>query len=198
MNLIFELFVSISLDSFEDAVKVKERRRNMLPPVYNEARLIEKPLPLLVLLNENDESDADEIGAGGISNANHNESISETIDPLLTENDVPDEVEIGSDAASNVNSDESIIETNLIYVIMLLTRPMFCLNKALQLEICHHTHMISIMLFQLPRVKWNQLSIHWTKLIHKQLMVYSMKVTNNVIRMVTFLSKNQLQFHRHA
>lgn len=36
-------------DDFADAVHEKERRRHQLPPVYNNARLMEMPLPVLVL-----------------------------------------------------------------------------------------------------------------------------------------------------
>lgn len=43
------------LDDFEEAKKIKEKRRKIIPGTYNTARLNEHPLPLLVLVNNNDQ-----------------------------------------------------------------------------------------------------------------------------------------------
>lgn len=68
-----------SSDDFQEAKKIRDRKRNVAPPVYNEARLSEKPMPVLVLLPDksnseaNDDSDenlaVDPLGASNISNA---------------------------------------------------------------------------------------------------------------------------------
>lgn len=84
-----------------------------MPPVYNEARLTEKPLPLLVLLNQNDDSTTDDIESNdemveSLSNTNQDldadlidfgdENASGTVDPLLNIDDV------GAGAVPNVVS----------------------------------------------------------------------------------------------
>lgn len=47
--------VSIT-DDFEEAKRIKERRRNFVPPVYNPRRLSEQPIPLLVLVPNAEEN----------------------------------------------------------------------------------------------------------------------------------------------
>lgn len=51
------------LDDLQEAIKVRERKRNVVPPVYNQARLSEVPLPVLVLTPDESDSndDSDEI-----------------------------------------------------------------------------------------------------------------------------------------
>lgn len=44
----------------EDAIKVRDRKRKVVPPVYNKARLSEIPLPVLVLATDEADSDTDD------------------------------------------------------------------------------------------------------------------------------------------
>lgn len=46
-------FISVPTDDFEEATVKKERARKLTPKVYNEMRLLEKPMPLMVLLPDN-------------------------------------------------------------------------------------------------------------------------------------------------
>lgn len=39
--------INVNIDDFDEAQRIKERKRRLLPPVYNTARLKEKPMPLL-------------------------------------------------------------------------------------------------------------------------------------------------------
>lgn len=44
----------LNLDDVQEAKEIKEKRRNFAPPVYNPARLNEKPVPKLVLVSNAD------------------------------------------------------------------------------------------------------------------------------------------------
>lgn len=50
-------------DEFDEALDVKNGRRRVVPPVYNEARAKEKPMPLMVLVPEDELEDHDETGS---------------------------------------------------------------------------------------------------------------------------------------
>lgn len=82
MQLFLNVFLPF-LDDFEEASQIKETRRNIKPPVYNPRRLSEKPLPLLVLVNERDSSGVEEDGNDAATSANNEESIDVTLDPLM-------------------------------------------------------------------------------------------------------------------
>lgn len=127
------------LDSFEEASTIKEKRRNLPPPVYNPARLAEKPLPLLVLVNEPDSTQVEEDENQAASN---DENVSGAVDPLMQlnlsdetndslaeENDeIANELSSVSDQGisrttienatieSNANNDESFAELADIWV----------------------------------------------------------------------------------
>lgn len=51
--------IIVRIDNFDEAERIKERKRRVLPPVYNEARLTEKPMPLLVLVEKNNDETID-------------------------------------------------------------------------------------------------------------------------------------------
>lgn len=61
----------ISLDNFEEATIKRDKKRKVTPGVYNQAKLKQKPLPLMVLCSDNQHSEEEE------EEAEH-----ETMDPL--------------------------------------------------------------------------------------------------------------------
>lgn len=81
------------LDDPEEAKKVKENRRDILPPVYNPARLKEKPVPALVLAAHNNTNEADDIDGDDdgpqtdVSNSNLSNSDSTLNDETSTSAD---------------------------------------------------------------------------------------------------------------
>lgn len=104
---------------------VKEHRRNIVPPVYNAARLSERPLPVLVLMNEHDDSEADEGEIEAGSDASNEENTNDTVDPLqqLSLNDdrydgnndsvEQDNVIVGeSTSNSDENVNDALVEQN--------------------------------------------------------------------------------------
>lgn len=67
------------VDDATEAKKVKENRRNLLPPVYNSARLKEKPIPSLELASHDD---ADGTQNASITSMSQHDSDANDGDPL--------------------------------------------------------------------------------------------------------------------
>lgn len=89
----------------EEAKKIKEKRRNVLPGVYNAARLNEKPLPLLVLVSNAEQQISD----------NDVTEQSAAYDPLVTSLnsiDLEAETEYDQHAVENNPGEETDMATN--------------------------------------------------------------------------------------
>lgn len=113
INTTFLLHILIYMNfyplvDFLEALHEKERRRRQLPPVYNEARLSELPLPILVLPEETTETEDDPIDEQDPL-ASLNASIDNT--SLDTKSD-GNNGEIQSSSTSQVKSIESAAIAN--------------------------------------------------------------------------------------
>lgn len=101
----------ICLDDIEEAKQIKEKRRNMAPPVYSPARLKEKPVPRLVVVPD-DESSAE--------SANTNE-----VDPLnlQPESATTDDQAIASASMSDTNINDEFAGLSLVTSCEIKTEP---------------------------------------------------------------------------
>lgn len=54
-------------DNSDEAKEIKDKRRNFPPPVYNEARLVEKPIPRLSLSSDESQAEKDEHTSDNVS-----------------------------------------------------------------------------------------------------------------------------------
>lgn len=98
----------IRLDDPAEAKKVKESRRNVLPPVYNSSRLKEKPIPSLELVAcGDDNADGTDVDADVTDNDTNNSSgdddadiahVDSNADPSTDLNDVISSLNISSSA----------------------------------------------------------------------------------------------------
>lgn len=93
--LILNILYSFS-DSLQEALSIKEKRRNFQPPVYNSARQSEKPLPVLVLVNESNSSE--------VEDAANDEEVAGAVDPL-TQLNLSDDTNSCDDSMPSISDD---------------------------------------------------------------------------------------------
>lgn len=90
------------VDDIDEAKNIKEKRRKVLPGIYNPSKLFEKPLPLLVLVTDNEKQQSDE-------ESNEKDPLSESNDGEPQNCD--DE---SNDVASTVSNDSNgAVATNM-------------------------------------------------------------------------------------